>query len=146
MKLALSAVVTILTRLIPVRYLITGGAGFIGSHLVRRLARLGETIVLVRPASTRPPTWKSDSEGVRILSVDVCDEIGLCRVLNDVRPTAVCHLAAEGLTRGVAPAAVTATNVLGTRNLLAAIQATASVERAVFAGSWYEYGLSHIHI
>ena len=144
MKLDLSAVVTILIRLISVRYLITGGAGFIGSYLVRRLARLGETIVLARPASTRPQSWKSNSEGVRILPVDVCDEIGLVRVLSDVRPTAVCHLAAAGLTRGVSPAVVTATNVLGTRNLLAAIQATASVERAVFAGSWYEYGAASI--
>ena len=126
------------------RYLITGGAGFIGSHLVRRLARLGETIVLVKPASTRPPSWTLNPEGVRILPVDICDKIGLCRVLSDVRPTAVCHLAAARLTRGVPPAVVTATNVLGTRNLLAAIQATTSVEHAVFAGSWYEYGSASI--
>jgi UDP-glucose 4-epimerase len=79
-----------------------------------------------------------------MLPVDICDGTAVRRALNDVRPTAVCHLAAAGLTRGVSPALVTATNVLGTHNVLTAIQSTATVSRAVFAGSWYEYGPASI--
>jgi len=127
-----------------VRYLITGGGGFIGSHLTRRLARAGETIALVKPGSANSLRLAPGIGDVQVLSVDIRDGAAVRRTMGDVRPTAVCHLAAAGLVPGAPPALVTATNVLGTYNVLAAIRATTTVDRAVFAGSWYEYGSASV--
>ena len=121
------------------RYLITGGSGFIGSHLVRRLVRRGDTTAIVRPGST-PSRLAGLERDVRILPADVCDGAAVRRIMAEVRPTAVCHLAAVGVTPGSKPADVTAANVLGTYSVLAAIRTTTTVDHAVFVGSWYEYG------
>ena len=120
------------------RYLVTGGTGFVGSHLVRRLAQRGETTVLVRPG-TEVMTLKGLAN-VRVVVADVCDGPAVKAAMVEARPTAVCHLAAAGIQPGADPAVVTATNVLGTYHLLAAIRSTPTIESAVLAGSWFEYG------
>ncbi len=122
------------------RFLVTGGDGFIGSHLVRRLMLRGDVTVVEKPGSQlrRLQAWERD---LRIVRVDVRDKDGVSEAIRDSRANAVFHLAAAGVVPGEhSPEEMMAVNVLGTYNVLAAILTTGSVERSVFVGSWYEYG------
>ncbi|WP_016909299.1 NAD-dependent epimerase/dehydratase family protein [Streptomyces xiaopingdaonensis] len=120
------------------RVLVTGGAGFIGSHVVDRLEKSGvETAVLdtVPPerspwAGANPPEW---FEG------DVRDEGAVARALEGV--DAVCHQAAMvGLGKGFADAPpYVSANDLGTAVLLRGM-AAAGVRGLVLAGSMVVYG------
>ncbi|WP_328874494.1 NAD-dependent epimerase/dehydratase family protein [Streptomyces sp. NBC_00287] len=107
------------------RVLVTGGAGFIGSHIVKTLAEHGHEPVVydvhADPAS------------------DVRDRAAVTRALSGV--DAVCHQAAMvGLGNGFADAAeYVSRNDLGTAVLLTAM-ADAGVRRLVLAGSMVVYG------
>ncbi len=124
------------------RVLITGGAGFIGSHIADRLAADGHSVVLLDallPQAHRdsePPPWTSEHEFV---AGDVRDGELLARLLPGV--DAVCHQAAlvgHGLDPADAPAYATH-NDYGTAVLLAAMHA-AGIGRLVLAGSMVVYG------
>jgi UDP-glucuronate decarboxylase len=78
------------------RILVTGGAGFIGSHLVRTLVNGGHDVrVLARPST--PLDRLSDViAGVRIVRGDVGDPAGVLRALETWRPEVCAHLAWYG--------------------------------------------------
>ncbi|WP_217207007.1 NAD(P)-dependent oxidoreductase [Streptomyces sp. AC550_RSS872] len=107
------------------RVLVTGGAGFIGSHVVEALAARGHEPVVF------------DVRGDP--GADVRDPVAVGRALRGV--DAVCHQAAMvGLGNGVADAAeYVSRNDLGTAVLLAAM-AEAGVRHLVLAGSMVVYG------
>lgn len=121
------------------RVLVTGGAGFIGSQIVRTLATAGhEPVVLdalLPSAHTRPPGVLPDS----FVRGDVRDPEALATALSGV--DAVCHQAAMvGLGKGFAdtPAYVSC-NDLGTAVLLTAMD-KAGVRDLVLASSMVVYG------
>jgi dTDP-glucose 4,6-dehydratase len=104
--------------------LVTGGAGFIGSALVRRLVAAGETVVTLDKL-----TYAGNLHSLAAVRgrpnhcfehVDICDAPALERIFTQHRPRAVLHLAAEShVDRSIdGPAAFVATNVLGTFQLL----------------------------
>ena len=105
--------------------LVTGGAGFIGSALVRRLVADGrERVVNVDKLtyagnldSLAPVEGSPDYVFER---VDICDQTAVQRIFEDHRPDAVVHLAAEShVDRSIdAPGAFVETNVVGTYTLL----------------------------
>jgi nucleoside-diphosphate-sugar epimerase len=102
------------------RILVTGGTGCIGSALTSLLAGLGpaELVSLNRGQTTPSPR----QPGVDYRHADVRDRPALDRLLADLRPDVVFHLAAQrdpGLAETEVHRTVT-TNVLGTRNVLAA--------------------------
>lgn len=110
--------------------LITGGAGFIGSAVVRQyLAETDNHVVNLDCltyagdlAALGPARWHPRHH---FEPIDVCDAVGVSRVLRHWKPDAVMHLAAEThVDRSiVAPAAFIRTNVLGTGVLLDAVLA-----------------------
>ena len=122
------------------RALVTGGAGFIGANLVRRLLRDGFDVhVLTRPESKR---WRLDDivGDVNLLEVDVRARDEVRRALGVVRPEVVFHLAAEGgYSWETDSAEILETNVVGTAILLEACVAL-DVETFVNTGSSSEYG------
>ena len=125
-----------------VRILITGGAGFIGSHIADRLADDGHDVLLLDAllpqahGSAGAPAWIRRHEFVE---GDVRDDGLLARLLPGV--DAVCHQAAmvgHGVDPSDAPA-YASHNDYGTAVLLAAMHA-AGTRRLVLAGSMVVYG------
>lgn len=107
--------------------LVTGAGGFIGSWLVEHLRDEGATVAAFGHAE-----------------LDVLDPAAIHRVLGDVRPVTIYHLAAQSLP-GVSwanPAATFRVNVEGTLNLMDAVRVTCPGATVVVACSSSEYAWS----
>ena len=130
--------------------LITGGAGFIGSHLVERLVERGRQVVCLDnfdpyyPAEVKRRNLQEalSSGCVRLVEADVRDREALRAVLTGERVGAIVHLAARAGVRPslLDPELYLDVNVRGTLNLLAMAR-ECNVPRVVFASSSSVYGL-----
>ena len=112
------------------KILVTGGAGFIGSALVRHLIQNTPHQVLNLDKLTYAGSLASlkdvsGSERYSFDQADICDREALNRILSQFQPDAVMHLAAEShVDRSIdGPAAFVETNVVGTYTLLEACRA-----------------------
>ena len=117
--------------------LLTGATGFIGTRLARQLVGLGADVAaLVLPEErTQLPT------GVHPYVGDVTDSVSVSRTLHTVRPGAIIHLAAIGITHPNLPLTeALRVNVGGMVNVLDAVRGLDCVQRIVAVGSSYEYG------
>lgn len=116
------------------RVLITGGAGFIGSHIADQLLEVGHEPFVVDNLSTGDPANLADR--VRLFEVDICDEARLAEVFDEVRPEAVCHQAAQmSVSRSVRePVYDAEVNILGWLQVLEQASRT-QVSRVVLASS-----------
>jgi UDP-glucose 4-epimerase len=103
------------------RVLVTGGAGFIGSHLVERLVAAGERVATIDDLSRGRRTWLHPD--VELHQVDLRDGDAVRRVVAGTSPDAVVHLAALHFIPAVegAPELAWDVNVNGTRTLLDAL-------------------------
>jgi UDP-glucose-4-epimerase GalE len=118
--------------------LVTGGAGYVGSHCVKALSRAGYTPVVFDNFSTGHRDfvrWGSVIEG------DVRDAPALRAAIEDIRPVAVMHFAALSLVGQSVeqPDLYAEVNCGGTRNLLAAM-AEAAVQALVFSSTAALFG------
>ena len=109
------------------RILVTGGAGFIGSALVRHFIRKTRYEVLnfdklTYAGSLTSLTSVSDSPRYRFVRGDVCDPDAVSAAIAAFRPDLITHLAAEShVDRSIdAPEAFIETNLVGTYRLLSA--------------------------
>jgi dTDP-glucose 4,6-dehydratase len=107
------------------KILVTGGAGFIGSAVIRHLVRDGEAAVVNVDKLTYAATPEALEDAAKspryaFAKVDICDGAALRRVFAEHRPDAVMHLAAEShVDRSIDDAAdFVQTNVVGTYRLL----------------------------
>ncbi|MCF7372093.1 dTDP-glucose 4,6-dehydratase [Vibrio sp. J2-3(2022)] len=120
------------------KILVTGGAGFIGSAVVRHIIRDTQDTVINLDKLTYAGNLESlvdfsDSERYYFEQVDICDRAELDRVFSEHQPDRVMHLAAEShVDRSIdGPAAFIETNVMGTYHLLeAARQYWSSLDEA----------------
>jgi UDP-glucose 4-epimerase len=118
--------------------IVTGGAGFIGSHLADALLAAGEQVTVIDDLSSGsaakvPP-------GARLCELDIVDREALERVFDEVKPGAVYHLAAQAsVTASVAdPGRDCAVNVTGTLNVVdAATKLGAPVSFTSTGGALY---------
>lgn len=116
------------------RVLVTGGAGFIGSHVMDRFVELGHEPAALDDFSG----GKRDNlpDGVPVFEADIRERDSLTTAYDDFHPDAVCHLAAQvSVSRSVRePEFDAQTNVLG---LLNVVQEAARVgaKRVVFSST-----------
>ncbi|NPV70669.1 MAG: UDP-glucose 4-epimerase GalE [Firmicutes bacterium] len=123
--------------------LVTGGAGYVGSHVVRELLRAGRRVVVYDNLSTGHRSLvEAQPPGIEVfIAGDVRDADLLSRVMQDYGVTAVVHLAASSLVgesmRNPSPAFEN--NMVGGVRLLEAIR-RCGVKDIVFSSSAAVYG------
>jgi UDP-glucuronate 4-epimerase len=132
-------------------FLVTGGAGFIGSHVSQRLLRDGHRVVIVDdfndfydPAIKRRNLKRIQAAGsVRLHRADIVDKAAMDRVFAEEKFDAIVHLAARAGVRPSIeqPLLYTQTNITGTMNLLECAR-TAGIRKFVFASSSSVYGIN----
>ena len=131
------------------RILVTGGAGFIGSHLVERLLAVGHTVVILDDFNDfyDPQIKQANIVGfakdVTIHHVDLQDGASVRNLFHREKIEVIAHLAARAGVRPSIqyPQLYYDTNVSGTLHLLEAARVT-GVERFIFASSSSIYGAS----
>jgi UDP-glucuronate 4-epimerase len=130
-------------------YLVTGGAGFVGSHLVETLLRRGEQVVCLDNFTNyydpsrkrRNIAWALGQPGYTLVEADLRDAEGLEDAFATHRPTRVVHLAAlPGPRPSISnPSLYEAVNVGGTVHLLE-LARRYDVENFVLASTSSVYG------
>jgi len=131
------------------RILVTGGAGFIGSHLVEQLHSNGHDVAILDDFNDfydpqiKRQNIASFSRDVAIHHIDLRDSAALRNLFHQKKFDAIAHLAARAGVRPsiLHPQLYYDTNVNGTLHLLDAARVT-GVERFIFASSSSVYGVS----
>lgn len=118
------------------RILVTGGAGFIGSHLVERLVARGDEVVVVDDCSNGTPAWLPS--GVELIERDLADDDALEGVLTPSFDL-VYHLAAGKQVNIDRPQAQFQTNTRATATVLEAMRES-GVTRLAYTSSSTVYG------
>ena len=120
------------------KLLVTGGAGYVGSHSVRALLDEGHDVVVLDNLSTGHKWALQDCE---LISVDLRDEANLLRSIKNRGFDGVLHFAAKSLVGESQnqPALYYQNNVGGTTNLVRAMQA-ADIQRLVFSSTAAIFG------
>jgi UDP-glucose 4-epimerase len=128
------------------KILVTGGAGFIGSHTVVELLQAGHEVVVVDNLSNSSPVALQRVAEIAgrtpaFAEVDIRDYEGLARVFAEQRPAAVIHFAGlKSVGESVEkPLAYYQNNVAGTATLCE-VMAEAGVKQLVFSSSATVYG------
>ena len=109
------------------KLLVTGGAGFIGSAVIRHIIQNTQHQVLNVDKLTYAGNLESltsidNNERYQFSQTDICDEVELEKIFKEFQPDAVMHLAAEShVDRSIdGPATFIQTNIVGTYSLLEA--------------------------
>ncbi len=119
--------------------LVTGGAGYIGSHVVRQLAERGERVVVLDNLSTG---YRSAVLGAPLIVGDTADRELVTKVLNEHAVETVMHFAAHTIVpESVSnPLKYYGNNTCATRNLLECCD-RAGVKHFVFSSTAAVYGI-----
>jgi UDP-glucuronate 4-epimerase len=131
------------------KVLVTGGAGFIGSHLVEKLVGEGHEVAILDDFNDfydpqiKRRNLAAVADAVRIHEVDLRDAAAVAQVVGDGKFDVIIHLAARaGVRPSISqPQLYFDTNVGGTLHLLEAARQS-GIERFIFASSSSVYGVS----
>ena len=126
------------------KVLVTGGCGFIGSHLCKELVSRGIKIVVVDDLSCgdRKRIQSFEKFGqIKFYNTNICDVSGIDEIFEKEKPTAVVHLAGKISVREskINPSAYFETNVFGTYNLVE-IAARRDATKFIYVNSASSYG------
>ncbi|NLE24616.1 MAG: NAD-dependent epimerase/dehydratase family protein, partial [Clostridiaceae bacterium] len=114
-----------LTSETPHTYLVTGGAGFIGSNLVHFLTSMGHQAVVIDKltyAGNKASLKGISPERLRFEEIDICNTEAVSKLIFETKPAGIFHLAAEShVDRSIdGPGTFIETNILGTFSMLQA--------------------------
>jgi len=122
------------------RVIITGGTGFVGANLARRLLQEGHEVHLLVRQGFAPWRIEAIRADVRLHEVDLGNRESLLPVIDEIRPDWVFHLATHGAYSSQNDLSqIVRTNILGTVNLVEACLKS-GFEAFVNTGSSSEYG------
>jgi nucleoside-diphosphate-sugar epimerase len=131
------------------RVLITGGSGFLGKAVAQALPGYGWSPILLAPDD--PTDISDDLRDFEFVQADVTDREGLRRVMYDVRPEAIVHLAAYGegdagllSSAGADPYRAVLVNVCGFLALIECAHAS-GCRKLVWSSSTTVYGPAHYY-
>jgi len=131
------------------KILVTGGAGFIGSHVVGKLLRTGHEVAVVdnfndfyNPAIKRRNASRYEGQA-ELIEADICDAPRMIQITKDGKFDSIIHIAARAGVRPSLenPQAYIDTNITGTYNMLEAAR-QGGVGQFLFASSSSVYGLA----
>lgn len=122
--------------------LVTGATGFVGANLTRRLIKEGHEVhVLIRSGK---PNWRLENikSALKIHHSDLSNKEILKHTIQEIQPTYVFHLATYGgFPSQQDISSIISTNIIGTVNLLSALEGCPSLMKLVNTGSSSEYGM-----
>jgi len=126
------------------KYLVTGGAGFIGSNIVNELIAEGHEVDVIDDLSSDAHEEFYFNEKATYHLVSVLDYILCSDIMNVCKPDYVLHLAAEARIQNCVldPTKAYETNLIGTLNMLALCKKY-SVKRLVLSSTSAIYGLKN---
>lgn len=129
--------------LINKKVLVTGGAGFIGSHLCEELLNLGAEVLAADNLFTgklENITSFKDNVKFRFVNVDVNDRLAISRVFEEFKPDYVFHYAAIlGVKRVIEQPLLVLDDIAGFKNILE-LSKEYGVKKVVFSSSSEAYG------
>ncbi len=121
------------------RVLITGGSGFIGKHLQKELYNFGAFITIIDKNLQH-------IKSINVIKCDICDYKNLEKIIRDISPEIVFHLAANidrtsefNIIRNMI-----AVNLIGTLNLFETLKNVSSCHAIIVAGTSEEYGNNQV--
>jgi len=120
------------------RIFVTGGSGFIGSHLIRQLQEMGAVVSLISREKKAGPT------GITRYTGDIRDFSVVESCIRDCEPELIFHLAAYKERSEEIPAFRSSieTNLIGSLNVFSAAGSICSLESLITLGTAEEYGNS----
>lgn len=127
----------------PTNILVTGGAGFIGSHLVDRLIKQGHKVVVIDNLSTLNGKKENLNPKAKFYKIDIRNP-EISQIFNKEKPEHIFHLAAQPIveTAYENPLETIETNIMGTANILEACRLKNDLKSIIVVSSDKAYGKS----
>jgi UDP-glucuronate 4-epimerase len=129
----------------PTIIFVTGAAGYVGVNTCLQLAQnpTRRVVGLVRQRNESPEQQALRAAGIELHTGDLTDAVGLLNLLQQIKPQAVVHLAADITKHPNNMAGLIAVNVQGFANLLQALSSVGGVAKVLYASTYSVYGLQN---